>query len=93
MLVDSPFLATIRKPLLALRLFDCCIPSVKKHCLSTSKCHDHYIFTLQQPIRLQHFERGNENAMSQVCNNVTTRPVTYYTDSPDLSCSTFIVKP
>ena len=53
--------ATIRKPLLALRLFDCCVSSVKKYRLGTSKCHDHDILTLQQPIKLQHFERGNEN--------------------------------
>ena len=59
--MDSPFLATIREPLLALRLFDCCISSVKKYRLGTSKCHDHDILTLHQPIRLQHFERGNEN--------------------------------
>ena len=38
--------------------------SVKKCRLGTSKCHDHDIFILQQPIRLQHFERGNENAQS-----------------------------
>ena len=34
--------------------------SIKFH-LSTSKCHDQDILTLHQPIRLQHFERGNEN--------------------------------
>ena len=62
--MDSPFLTTIREPLLELRLFDCCVSSVKKYRLGTSKCHDHNIFTLHQPIRLQHFERGNENSMS-----------------------------
>ena len=50
----------IRKPLLTLCLFDCCVSSVKKYCLGALKCHDHDIFTLQQPIRLQHFEQGNE---------------------------------
>ena len=49
---------------ITLRLFDCCVPSVKKYRLGTSKCHDHDIFTLQQPIRLQHFERGNEKYCS-----------------------------
>ena len=58
--LDSPFLTAIRKPLLTLLLFDCCVSSVKKYRLCTSKCHDLDIFTLQQPIRLQHFERGNE---------------------------------
>ena len=52
------------QPLLALHLFDCCLLSVKKYRLGTSKCHDHDIFTIQQPIRLQHFERGNENTSS-----------------------------
>ena len=56
MWVDSLFLATIREPLLALRL----LSSVKKYHLGTSKSHDHDILTLHQPIRLQHFERGNE---------------------------------
>ena len=64
MLVDSRFLATIGKPLLALRLNDCCISSVKKYRLGTSKCHDHDILTLHQSIRLQHFERGNEKRKS-----------------------------
>ena len=45
-------------------LFDCCVPNVKKYRLGTSKCHDHNILTLHQPIRLQHFERGNENNCS-----------------------------
>ena len=62
MCVDSQFLTTIRKSLLMLRLFDCCVSSVKKYRLGTWKCHDHDIFTLQQPIRLQHFERGNEKS-------------------------------
>ena len=31
--------------------------------LGTSKCHDHDIFTLHQPIRLQHFEPGNEKQL------------------------------
>ena len=61
MRVDSPFLTTISEPLLALRLFVCCVSSVKKYPLGTSRCHDHDIFTLHQPIRLQHFEGGNEN--------------------------------
>ena len=43
---------------------DCCVSSVKKYRLGTSKCHDHDIFTLHQPIRLQHFERGNEKYSS-----------------------------
>ena len=47
--------------LFTLRLFNCCVSSVKKYRLGISKCHDHDIFTLHQPIRLQHFERGNEN--------------------------------
>ena len=67
--MESPFLATIRKPLFTLHLFDCCISSVKKYRLGTSKCHDHDIFTLHQPIRLQHFERGNEKHVS-VCSHV-----------------------
>ena len=46
--------------LLALRLFNCCVSSVKKYRLGTSKWHDHDIFTLHWQIRLQHFERGNE---------------------------------
>ena len=54
-------LVTIRKPLLALGLFDCWVSSVKKYRLGTSKCRYLNIFTLQQPIRLQHFERGYEN--------------------------------
>ena len=29
--------------------------------LGTSKCHDHDILPLHQPIRLQHFEWGDEN--------------------------------
>ena len=62
--MDSLFLATIRKPLLALRVFDFCVSSVKKYRLGTSKCHDHDIFTLHQPIRVQHFEQGNENEPS-----------------------------
>ena len=61
---DSPFLTTMRKPMLTLRLFDCCVSSVKKYRLGTSKCHDHDILTLHQPIRLQHFERGNEKKQS-----------------------------
>ena len=65
MRVDSPFL-TIREPLLALRLFDCCVSSVKKYRIGTLKCHDHDILTLHQPIRLQHFEWGNENYSSQL---------------------------
>ena len=69
MCVDSLFHATIRKPLFTLRLFDCCVPSVKKYRLGTSKCHDHNIFTLHEPIRLQHFERGNENVISIMCEN------------------------
>ena len=64
MWVDSPFLATIREPLFALHLFDCYVSSVKKYRLGTSKCHDHDILTLHQPIRLQHFERGNEKISS-----------------------------
>ena len=64
MRVESLFLATIRKPLFTLRLFDYCLPSVKKYRLGTLKCHDHDIFTLHQPIRLQHFERGNEKCRS-----------------------------
>ena len=59
--MESPFFAAIRKPLFALCLFGCCVSSVEKYRLGTSKCHDHKIFTLQQPIKLQHFERGNEN--------------------------------
>ena len=47
--------------LLTLRLFDCCVSSVKKYGLGTSKCHDHNILTLHQPIRLKYFEQGNEN--------------------------------
>ena len=43
---------------LALHLLDC-LSSVKKYCLGFSECHYHNIFTLQQPIRLQHFEQGN----------------------------------
>ena len=66
MCVDSPFLATISEPLLALRLFDCCVSSVKKYRLGTSKCHDHDILTLHQPIRLQHFEQGNEKPVSKM---------------------------
>ena len=58
--MDSLFLATIRKLLLTFRLLDCCVLSVKKYRLGTSNCHDHNILTLHQPIRLQHFERGNE---------------------------------
>ena len=50
------FLATLRKPLLLLRLFDCCVSSVKKYRLGTSKCHDHNFLTFHQPIRLQYFE-------------------------------------
>ena len=38
--VDSPFLTTIRKPLLTLRLLECCVSGVKKYRLGTSKCHD-----------------------------------------------------
>ena len=45
------------------RLFYCCVSSVKKCHLGTSKCHDHDILTLHQAIRLQHFERGNEKAL------------------------------
>ena len=60
----TPFLATIRKPLFALRFFDCCVSNVKKYHLGTSKCHDHDILTLHLPIRLQHFERGNEKVLS-----------------------------
>ena len=71
MRVEPLFLATMRKPLFTLRLFDCCVPSVKKYRLGTSKCHVHDIFTLQQPIRLQHFERGNEN------NIITSLDLTY----------------
>ena len=41
MWVDIPFLATIPKPLFALRLFYCCVSSVKKYSLGTLKCHDH----------------------------------------------------
>ena len=63
MRVDSSFLATIREPLLALRPFDC----VKKYRLGTSKCHDHDILTLHQPIRLQHLERGNEKTGIPSC--------------------------
>ena len=55
-----PFPTTVHKPLFTLRLLDCCVSSVKKYLLGTSKCHDHDTFTLQQPIRLQHFERGNK---------------------------------
>ena len=36
-------LATIHKPLFALRLFFCCVSSVKKYRIGTSKCHDHDI--------------------------------------------------
>ena len=38
---------------------DCCESSVKKYGLGTSKCYDHDMLTIHQPIRLQHFERGN----------------------------------
>ena len=65
MWVNSLFLAPIRKPLFTLHLFDCCVSSVNKYRLGTSKCHDHDILTLYQPIRLQHFERGNENHISK----------------------------
>ena len=30
-------------------------------CQEILSCHDHDILTLHQPMRLQHFERGNEN--------------------------------
>ena len=50
--------------MLALRLFDCCILSIKKNSLGTSKCHDLDILTLHQLFRLQHFEPGNENDLS-----------------------------
>ena len=36
----------------------------KKYRLGILKCLDHDIFTLQQSIRLQHFERGNEKVYS-----------------------------
>ena len=39
----------ICKQLLVLRLeSDCCVLSVKKYCLGTSKCPDQDVFTLQQ---------------------------------------------
>ena len=34
------------------------------YCLGTSKCHDQDILTLNQPIRLQHFDRGYMNVFS-----------------------------
>ena len=40
MLMDLPLLLTIRKPLFALHIFDCCKSSVKKYRLGTWKCHD-----------------------------------------------------
>ena len=43
---------------------------VPRNCLGTSKCHDHNNLTLHQPIRLQHFERGNENEISTQSKNV-----------------------
>ena len=65
MRVDSPFLATIREPLLALRPI-VALSSVKKYRLGTSKCHDHDFLTVYQPIRLQHLERSNENQWSEM---------------------------
>ena len=69
MWMDSLFLATIHKPLFTYRLFDCCLSSIKKYRLGTSKCRDHDILTLHQPIRLQHLEWGYDNcSFSQYCN-------------------------
>ena len=62
--MESLLLPTIHKPLFSLRLFDCCVSSFKKYRLGTSRCHDHNIFTLHQSIKLEHFERGNENKES-----------------------------
>ena len=39
----------------------------------TSKCHDHNSLTLHQPIRLQHFERGNENTLLKQCKSFNAR--------------------
>ena len=63
--MDSPFLATMRNPFLALSICYCCVPSVTKYRVGTSKRLDHDILTLNQPIRLQHFERGTENDSSE----------------------------
>ena len=73
--MDLPFLATIRKPLLALLLFDCCVSSVKKYLLGTLKCHDYDIFKLQQPIRLQHFERGSQYCNSDWCGEIERQEI------------------
>ena len=43
MRVDSLFIATMHKSLLALRLFYCCVSSVEKFYLGTVKCHDYDI--------------------------------------------------
>ena len=63
MWVDSPFLATIRKPLFALffLIIQWLLRIELKYRIGTSKCYNHDILTLHQPIRLQHFEQRNEN--------------------------------
>ena len=60
--VHFRFFVTIDKPLLVLCCFDHCIPSVKKYTGSfgTLKCHDHDMFTLHKPVRLQHLQQGNK---------------------------------
>ena len=40
--------ARVARPMLG--RFDCCISSVKKYCLGTSKCHHQDTFTFHQPI-------------------------------------------
>ena len=60
---ECEFLATIRKPLLALRLLDCCVSSVKKYRLGTSKCNDHDIFTF------------NSQSDCSILREVTRKPI------------------
>ena len=38
----------------------------KKYRLGISKCHDHDILTLHQPIKLYYFERGNGKVLSDL---------------------------
>ena len=42
------------------------VDSIEKYHLGSTKCHDHDILTLGQPIKLQHFEQGNANILSNI---------------------------
>ena len=69
--VCSLFLATIREPLLALHIFNCCVSSVKKYRLGIWNCHDHDIFALNWPdCRILSEVQRNVVAVSVKCDGL-----------------------